>query len=192
VAILIKSCFVVVLGTLLGLALTFFSLERGFGFGAVRAGPWTGWPKTGSADIDPYARAVLSRSGAIPLGTGEGISFIAGADSDGVPLNPKCDYSLKGPMPPARFWTLSVFSPNGALIENPAKRYGFTSAEILRGSDRPAEIILAPTAHAGNWLPTPSTSFYVVVLRLYDSVLSATAASLDSSVMPKLVKGACQ
>jgi hypothetical protein len=192
VAILIKSCFVVVLGTLLGLALTFVSLERGFGFGAVRAGPWTGWPKTGSADIDPYARAVLSRSGAIPLGTGEGISFIARADSDGAPLNPKCDYSLKGPMPPARFWTLSVFSPNGALIENPAKRYGFTSAEILRASDMPAEIVLASTAHAGNWLPTPSASSYVVVLRLYDSVLSATAASLDSSVMPKLVRGLCR
>jgi hypothetical protein len=192
VAILIKSCFIVVLGTLLGLALTFVSLERGFGFGAVRAGPWTGWPKTGSADIDPYARAVLSRSGAIPLGTGEGISFIARADSDGAPLDPRCDYSLKGPMPPARFWTLSVFSPNGALIENPAKRYGFTSAEILRGADAPAEIILASTARAGNWLPTPPASSYVVVLRLYDSVLSATAASLDSSVMPKLVKGLCR
>jgi hypothetical protein len=192
VAILIKSCFVVVLGTLLGLALTFFTLERGFGFGAVRAGPWTGWPKTGSADIDPYARALLSRTGAIPLGTGEGISFLARADSDGAPLDPRCEYSLKGPMPPARFWTLSVFTPNGALIENAAKRYGFTSAEILRASDAPAEIILASTAHPGNWLPTSPTSPYVVVLRLYDSVLSATAASLDSSVMPKLVKGFCR
>jgi hypothetical protein len=192
VAILIKSCFAVVLGTLLGLALTFLSLEHGFGFGAVRAGPWTGWPKTGSADIDPYARAVLSRSGAIPLGTGEGISFTARTDSDGAPLNPKCDYTLKGPMPPARFWTLSVFSPTGELIENPAKRYGFTSAEILRGNEASAEIIFAPTAHPGNWLPTPPASPYVVVLRLYDSVLSATAASLDGSVMPKLVKGLCR
>jgi hypothetical protein len=192
VAILIKSCFVVVLGTLLGLALTFFSLERGFGFGAVRAGPWTGWPKTGSADIDPYARAVLSRSGAIPLGTGEGISFLARTDSDGILLNPKCEYTLRGPMPPARFWTLTVSSPKGGLIENAAKRYGFTSAEILRGSDMPAEITLASAAHPGNWLPTPPTSPYIVVLRLYDSVLSATAASLDSSVMPKLVRGLCR
>jgi hypothetical protein len=191
-AILIKSCFVVVLGPLLGLALTFFALERGFGFGAVRAGPWTGWPKTGSADIDPYARAILSRSGAIPLGTGEGISFLARNDSDGLPLNPKCEYSLTGPIPPARFWTVSVFSPSGALIENPAKRYGFTSAEILRGTDMPAEIILAPAAHAGNWLPTPQASPYVVVLQLYDSVLSATAASIDSSVMPQVIKGLCQ
>lgn len=191
-AILIKSCFVVVLGTLLGLALTFFTLERGFGFGAVRAGPWTGWPKTGSADIDPYARALLSRTGAIPLGTGEGISFLAKTDSDGAPLNPRCEYTLRGPMPPARFWTVSVFTPNGALIDNAAKRYGFTSAEILRASDTPAEITLASTAHPGNWLPTSPTSPYVVVLRLYDSVLSATAASLDSSVMPKLVKGFCR
>jgi hypothetical protein len=192
VSILIRSCFIVVLGTLLGLALTFLALERGFGFGAVRAGPWTGWPKAGSPDIDPYARALVARSGSIPLGTGEGVSFTARTDSDGAPLNPRCIYVLKGPMPQARYWTLSVFLPNGALIENPAKRYGFTSAELLRANDSPGEIVLAASAQPGNWLPTSANSSYVVVLRLYDSVLSATAASLDSSAMPKLVKGRCQ
>jgi hypothetical protein len=192
VPILIKSCFVVVLGTLLGLALTFLSLERGFGFGAVRAGPWTGWPKAGSPEIDPYARALVARSGSIPLGTGEGVTFTARADSTGAPFDPNCVYTVRGPMPQARYWTLSVFSPTGALIENPAKRYGFTSAEILRESTSPPEIVLAATAQPGNWLPTSPASSYVVVLRLYDSVLSATAASLDGSVMPKIVKGACQ
>jgi len=192
VAILIKSCFAVVLGTLLGLALTYLSLERGFSFDAVRAGPWTGWPKAGSADIDPYARALLARTGAIPLGTGEGISFVARADSDGAALDPRCDYLLKGPMPPARFWTVSVFLQSGDLIENPAKRYGFTSAEILRSDETPVEVALAATAHPGNWLPTASNLPFVVVLRLYDSVLSATAASLDGSVMPKLLRGTCR
>jgi len=192
VALLIKSCFVVVLGTLLGLALTFLSLERGFGFGAVRAGPWTAWPKAGSPDIDPYARALVARSGTIPLGTGEGITFTARTDSDGTPLSPRCDYLLSGPMPPARYWTVSVFSPDGALIENAAKRYGFTSAEIVRATEQPAEIILAPSARPGNWLPVSQTSTYVVSLRLYDSVLSATAASLDESGMPKILKSACR
>ncbi len=191
-AILIKSCFIVVLGTLLGLALTFFSLERGFGFGAVRVGPWMAWPKAGSPDIDPYARALVARSGSIPLGSGEGITFTARDDSDGAPLTPHCDYTLKGPMPPARYWTVSVFSPNGALIDNQANRYGFTSAEILRSTDSPPEIVLSSTAHAGNWLPTFANASYVVVLRLYDSGLSATAASLDGAVMPRLVKGVCR
>ncbi len=191
-AILIKSCFVVVLGTLLGLALTFFALERGFGFGAVRAGPWTAWPKAGSPDIDPYARALVARSGSIPLGTGEGITFTARDDSDGAPLTSFCDYIFTGPLPPARFWTVSVFSPDGALIENQAKRYGFTSAEVLRSIDNPVEISFSSIAHAGNWLPTSPNGSYVVVLRLYDSVLSATAASLDGAVMPKIVKGVCR
>jgi hypothetical protein len=192
VAILIKSCFVVVLGTLAGLALTFWSLEHGLGFGAVKAGPWLGWPKAGSPDIDPYARAVLARSGSIPLGTGEGVSFVARTDSAGAPLDPRCDYVLKGPMPPARYWTLTIFSPSGALIENPAKRYGFTSSEVLRASDSPLEITLAPTARPGNWLPTAPNASYVVALQLYDSVLSATAAALDGSVMPKLDKVSCR
>jgi len=192
VAILIKSCFVVVLGTLIGLALTFVSLEHGVGFGAVRSGPWIAWPKAGSPDIDPYARALIARSGSIPLGTGEGTMFMARDDSDGAPLDPHCDYLLKGPMPPARYWTVSVFSPNGDLIENQAKRYGFTSAEILRNADSPAEIALSSNAQPGNWLPTSPASPYAVVLRLYDSVLSATASSLDGAVLPKLIKGVCR
>ncbi len=191
-AILIKSCLAVVLGTLLGLGLTFLSLERGFGFGAVRAGPWTAWPKAGSPDIDPYARALIARTGSIPLGNGEGIAFTARNDSAGAPLTPSCDYILKGPMPPARYWTVSVFSPSGALIDNQAKRYGFTSAEILRSTDGPAEIALSSTAQPGNWLPTSPKASYVVVLRLYDSVLSATAASLDAAIMPKIVRGTCR
>jgi hypothetical protein len=192
VAFLIKACFVVILGTLLGLGLTFLSLERGFGFGAVRAGPWIAWPKAGSPDIDPYARALVARSGSIPLGTGEGIMFTARTDSDGTPLSPRCDYVLVGPMPPARYWTVSVFSPDGSLIENDAKRYGYNSAEILRAEDQPAQIILAPTVRPGNWLPVPASSSYIISLRLYDSVLSATAASLDGSSMPKIVRGACR
>jgi len=192
VALLIKSCFALVLGTLLGLALTFLSLERGFSFGAVRAGPWTGSAKAGSPEIDPYARAFIARSGIIPLGTGEGVSFTARTDSGDAPLDPRCDYLFKGPVPPARFWTLSVFTPSGSLIENPAKRYGFTSSEILRASDRPVEINLAPTARPGNWLPTPLNTPYVVVLNLYDSVLSATSASIGNSAMPALIKGMCR
>ena len=46
-----------------GLGLTQFALTRGTAFGAITIGAWTAWPKTGTADIDPYARAAVARSG---------------------------------------------------------------------------------------------------------------------------------
>ena len=85
-----------VLGVALGLALTWAAVERGYGFGAVKAGPWTAWPRTGSPDADPYARAVLSRSAEIPLALAEGLTFTATSDSGGVPLDGACRYTLSG------------------------------------------------------------------------------------------------
>jgi len=192
VATLFKSVLVVILGTLIGLSLTYFTLVRGFTFGTVKAGPWVGSPRAGSLEIDPYTRALLVRTGLIPLGAGEGVSLVAKTDSDNHALQGGCDTVLTGPMPPARYWTVSVFSPNGALIENADARYGFTSGEVLRNAGQPVEITFSSQAHPGNWLPVRADTAYVVVLRLYDSILSATAASLDASAMPKLIRGVCR
>jgi hypothetical protein len=71
----LKGGLAALIGIALGLAVTFVTLERGFGFGAVQAGPWTAWPRVGASDIDPYARAVLSRTGEIPLAAAQGIAF---------------------------------------------------------------------------------------------------------------------
>ena len=44
----LKILIVTLVGIGLGLAMTFFAVERGMGFGAVKAGPWTGWPRSGN------------------------------------------------------------------------------------------------------------------------------------------------
>ncbi|MGH6797551.1 MAG: DUF1214 domain-containing protein, partial [Roseiarcus sp.] len=91
------------LGILLGLSLTFAALENGFGFGfglgAVKAGPWSAWPKTESGDLDPDARAMLAHSGEIPLGASEGVGFIAEGDSAGHRFDAACDYQVSGRTP---------------------------------------------------------------------------------------------
>ncbi len=38
-------------GLLIGLGVTFAALRNGVGFGAVKAGPWTAWPKAGGDAI---------------------------------------------------------------------------------------------------------------------------------------------
>ena len=62
------------------------TLTRGVAFGALTIGAWTAWPKTGSVDIDPYARAIIARSGELPIGTGDGVAFYARTDDAGQPL----------------------------------------------------------------------------------------------------------
>ncbi len=179
-------------GVLLGLFVTFVVVEHGKGFGAIAAGPWTGWPRNGTSDVDPYTRAILAYSGEISLSESEGMSFVARGDSNGADFDPACDYALKGEIPSARYWTLTLLSPAGAPVANTADRQGFTSAEILRASDGQFEITLSRHARPGNWLPIGGTSKFILVLRLYDSELGAPATALDAASMPGLVKSHCE
>ncbi len=181
----------VLAGTALGLAVTYYVLGAGIRFDEVRVGPWTRWPQSGSMDIDPYAHAMLARSAEMPLGTAEGLSFFAWTDSAGAALRASCDYVVSGPIPSTRYWTLSLYSPNGSLIDNPARRFGFTSAEILRAADGSFEITIARNARPGNWLPVGNISHFALVLRLYDTLVDFGLSSFESTALPHIVKGHC-
>lgn len=189
---LFKFLIAVLAGTALGLALTYQVLLHGISFNAVHAGPWTGLPKNGSLDIDPYARAILARTAELPLGNAEGLSFVARTDSAGAPLQPRCEYTVSGSVPPTRYWTLSLLTPNGFLIDNPAKRFGFTSAEIVRAADGKFEINVAREARPGNWLPLGATRAYVLMLRLYDTLFDFGASNVEAAALPKIVRGRCE
>jgi hypothetical protein len=180
------------LGVLIGLFVTFVEIERGKGFAAMEAGPWTGWPRSEASNIDPYSRAILAYSGKRTLSESDAMSFVAHGDSNGAEFDPACDYVLKGEIPSARYWTLTLLSPAGVLIANPADRQGFTSSELLRASDGQFEITLSRHARPGNWLPLGRASKFILVLRFYDSELSAPAVALDAAHMPVLVKGRCE
>ncbi len=177
-------------GLAIGLLATLVSLNSGYGFGAFRVGQWTAWPSIGGSDIDPYARAVVARSGEAPLARDQGLVFTAEEDSDGAPLDGACEYSVADPVPSARYWTLSLSGPNGALIDNPTGRYGFSSAEILRREGGSFTISIARNARAGNWLSPGDAHKFVILLRLYDTPLD-TAARPDPNSFPKIVKLKC-
>jgi hypothetical protein len=185
----LKAFAVMIAGLLIGFALTAVSLGLGRGFGALVAGPWTAWPRHGGADIDPYARAMLARTGEAPLGREQGLAFMARADSSGAALDGRCVYSIIDPTPAARYWTLGAATTSGALIDNPAQRYVFTSAELLRREGGGFEIAAAEEARPGNWLPTRRGPF-VLILRLYDTSLDTEVAP-DPATFPQITKLGC-
>ena len=74
---LIGLIFALAVAAAVGLGATLFTLTRGVAFGAFTIGAWTSFPRNGTAEIDPYARATVARSGALPIGSGDGIAFFS-------------------------------------------------------------------------------------------------------------------
>ena len=68
--------------------------------------------------------------------------------------------TLSGITPAARFWTVTLYDLDGRLVPNAVDRYGFTSQEIARHADGSFEIVIAPRARPGNWLPTGGIDRY--------------------------------
>jgi hypothetical protein len=188
--IYLNSFWTMACGLALGLLATWMALNAGYGFDPLVVGPWTAWPQTGAPDIDPYARAALARRGEAAFARELGIAFLARTDSSGEPLDGRCDYRISSPAPPARFWSLGLFDPNGAPLANDAERYALTSTEILRREGGGFVIEVAREARPGNWLSPGKAHAFAIGLRLYDTSLDV-AAKLDPSAFPSIVRQAC-
>ena len=180
-----------ILATAVGLGATWMTTTRGTEFGTLTIGVWTARPHTGTTDIDPYSRATIARSGALPIGTGDGIAFSATTDDKKHPLDGRCDVVVKGVTPAARFWTLTLYDRKGHLVANSLQRYGYTSEEIVRSSDGSFVIHIAPRARAGNWLPTGGIERYMLLLRLYDTPVGVATRTQRDAPMPSIETTGC-
>jgi len=191
VRLLLGSLFALIIAAVVGLGSTYLALSRGATFAPLAIGAWTAWPKTGTADADPYAQASIARLGRLPTALGDGVAFTASADDAGRPLDGRCDATLNGVTPAARFWTLTLYKPDGELVPNSVNRYGYTSQEIVRRADGGFEIVVAPRANPGNWLPTGGIERYILVLRLYDTAVGVATKAGREVPMPSIAVGSC-
>jgi hypothetical protein len=177
-------------GLALGLLATLVSLNSGYGFSPMRAGGCTAWPGVGGPDIDPYARAVIARSGEAQLSRDQGLAFSTDEDSSGAPLEGGCEYRVVDPVPAARYWTLSLATPEGGVIDNPTGRFGYSSVDVLRREGGAFNISIARSARAGNWLSPGDARRFILLLRLYDTPLDVEAKPNPDN-FPRIVKLNC-
>jgi hypothetical protein len=189
--LLFGSCFTLLFAAALGLGATWLTLTRGVAFGSLTIGAWTAWPKSGSVDIDPYARAIIARSGELPTGTGDGVAFYAHTDDSGNNFDGRCTFAISGMTPAARYWTLTLYDPEGRLVANTIDRHGFTSEEIVRDSDGRFTITVAPLARPGNWLPSGGIERFVLVWRLYDTPIGVATRTTKEGPMPAIGRKGC-
>jgi hypothetical protein len=191
VRLLLGSLFAFAVAALVGLGTTWMALTEGTAYGAVTIGSWTAWPKNGTPGIDPYARAMVARSGELPIGSGDGLAFYARADDRGRSLDGRCDTRLSGITPQARYWTLALYDGEGRLVGNSVQRHGFTSQEIIRNADGTFDITAGPRVRPGKWLPTGGVERYVLVLRLYDTPVGVATRTGRDVPMPTIAREAC-
>ncbi|WP_430911479.1 DUF1214 domain-containing protein [Methylobacterium sp. sgz302541] len=186
------SLYALALGAGLGLGSADWATRGGYPFGGVPVGSWTAWPRSGSVGSDPYTRAVNARRGEIALAIGEGMLLTAASDDAGRGLDAGCTYRIAGNTPPARAWTLTVAGRGKRDPERPLLREGFTSTEVLRERDGRFVVTLSPEVEPGNWLPTPRASGPLrLALRLYDTPVAASVASLDRDALPAITRVGC-
>ena len=191
--LLIGTLFSLLVAAAIGLGSTWFALTRNVAFGAMQIGSWTAYPKSGSAEIDPYARASIARSGELPMGLGDGVAFIAKTDDAGRPLDGRCNVVVSGTTPQARFFTLTLYGLDGRLIASSINRHGFTSQELVRKADGRFDVVVAPRARPGNWLPTGGVERYLLIMRFYDTPVGIATRAEREAPMPALqTRETCQ
>jgi hypothetical protein len=170
----------------IGLGSTWYALTQNLSFGSLALGAWKGYPRNGTVGIDPYARAALARNGELPVGLGDGIAFTAAVDDEGHVLDGRCDVVVRGITPPARYFTMTLYTPAGRLVANSLDRHGFTSQELIRDAAGEFEVVASPRARPGNWLPTGGIDSYVLMLRFYDTSLGIATRAGREAPMPAI------
>jgi hypothetical protein len=170
----------------IGLGSTWFALSSNIAFGTLSLGAWRADPHRGTTGVNPYARAVIARNGELPIGVGDGITFIAEVDDAGHALDGRCNVVIHGTTPPARYFTLTLYTPSGSLVANSLSRFGFTSQELVRDRGGDFDVAVAPRARPGNWLPTGGVEHYILVMRFYDTSLGIATRAGREAPMPTL------
>jgi hypothetical protein len=107
-------------------------------------------------------------------------------------LDGRCDVTVRGITPQARFFTLTLYDPAGKLVGNVVNRYGFTSQELVRKSDGSFDLSVGPRARPGNWLPTGGIEHYLLLLRLYDTPVGIATKAGRETPMPTVTTERCQ
>jgi len=189
--LLLGSLITFLIAAAVGLGATWLTVTRGVAFGSLTIGAWTAWPKSGSVDIDPYARANIARTGELPTGMGDGVAFHARSDDARNSFDGRCTFLISGMTPAARYWTITLYDPDGKLVANAIDRHSFTSDEIVRDNSGNFAITVAPLARPGNWLPTGGVDKFVLVLRLYDTPIGVSTGTTKEGPMPSVVRKGC-
>lgn len=187
---ILKVLGVLAAGTLLGLGATWLTVVRGGSMGdAVQDGAWHTSLDTGSDEAGLYLRASVAVHGLLALNRSETMYYGATTDSNGVALDGKCTYRVRGTDPKTRWWSITAYAPDDYLIPNEAHRYAVSKNSVSRDPDGSFSVMVSRENGGENWIPVARGPFSLT-LRLYnpEAVVSNDPAH---AVLPTIEREVC-
>jgi hypothetical protein len=177
-----------------GIGSHWYMVHAGSTFSVTRIGPWESWSNAARYNTDPYTRAHFARLGILPSSADISRTYVARTDSTGKELYSSCDYTIEGHDFAARWWAMTVFDGDGALIPNPAGRHAFSRETVAIAPDGRFIISVARDARPGNWLPTGGAGSLAVMLTLQDGNISIAEnrRQQDEDALPEIVRVTCR
>lgn len=176
-----------------GLGLTYYAVRYPLALDVIQDGAWEAIANEGGPDVDAYALAALAHRGEAPLSIADGLAFRASEDDDGNPLSGACSYIISGSVPPVRVWSLAAFDQNGRPFDNPAHRFGYSNADVLRDSEGAIRVALSADAQPGDWIPvSPDAKTITLELRLYDTTAAAISGGRSAPELPAIKRTGCR
>ena len=159
----------------------------------VSNGAWETDLSVGSPQTDMYMRARVALLGLFALNKSEAVYFLARKDSEGNPLNSRCNYRIEGKDMPARWWSITALGGNYFLIPNEANRYSCNWANILRNPDNSYVIKMSAKRQEGNWISTGTKDQgqFNLNLRLYKPY-PVVLGKPESIELPRIIKEVCR
>lgn len=178
-----------VLGVALGLGSLWYMIFKAKPPSFAVNGIWRTNLDAGSAANDAYSRLQIAITSILALNRTETIYFEANADAEGQPFTAACDYTLTGPAPDARWWSVTAYGADDMLIHSAGERYSASAASVESAADGTISIALTPDGSGANGIATGNDRF-VLLLRLYNPS-EAVAAAPDAARLFTLTKGSC-
>lgn len=176
-----------------GLGLTFYAVRHPLALDVIKDGAWSAIANEGGPDVDAYALAALAHRGEAPLSIADGLAFRTTEDDEGNPLSGACSYVISGTVPPVRVWSLAAFDANGQPFANPARRFGYSSADAMRDGDGKIRVALSADAQPGDWIPvSPGAKPVTLELRLYDTTAAAISGGRSAPDLPAITRTGCR
>jgi hypothetical protein len=186
----LKAIAALVIGTLVGVAVTWLIVFYGAMPGGVANGPWRTNLLIGSNSSDAITRAKVAAHGLLALNRSEALYYTAARDDAGDRLTSDCDYRLMGHDPDARWWSITAYGADDYLIPNPTNRYAISKNSVARGADGAFSADVAMAAQSANWIPVSGGPFSLT-LRLYNPG-AGVARDPAHAALPKIEKVSCR
>jgi hypothetical protein len=130
----------------------------------------------GNYGTDYDLRAVVAVYGIAANIPAEALYPVGTFDNTGQLLNGAHRYMIHiaaGQLPPVRaYWSFTAYNPNLYLVSNPINRYAINqfTPGVKYNKDGSLDIYMqssAPAGHRSNWLPSPPSGQFEVILRMY-------------------------